>query len=505
MKTNIVIGSLSLLGILCACSEQEIQKTAVVNLTVSELKLESESGAIIEESKVQFVEEVQIQAPELFPDPAPDPLPGFGWGTGGEYQYQEPDEPILMEFILPQQKLELEYVFNAIAKSYKTVIINQNRDTTLTFKEGTKVTIKANSFQFESGGVLSDSQVELSVGEYYELGDLLTGNLNTQTKDGILETGGTVYIEAKSGGQKCELKEGMNLEIEFPTEKKVGNMQTFEGKWKNSRIVWEPELEISASFFYWVDADAQYPGGALKLTDYITKSVLYPEEAIENNREGVVSTSFVIDTNGRISDIKIEQGEFECLNQESMRVIQEMPNWIPAENNGSKVATKVRLPITYTLDNGFPNKETSSGKKRSFKSFEDKMNSEGEAVIRSSEVSSYILSVSNLGWINCDRFYEDSREKVALVVEVKPEENVNMKLVFDTRKSVMQAFKTDGKYTFNRIPVGERVTVVAVKIVDNECYFAIQKATVGSNPIGSMNYKKVTMEELQSAMAGLNW
>ncbi|NRA12751.1 MAG: energy transducer TonB [Crocinitomicaceae bacterium] len=41
--------------------------------------------------------------------------------------------------------------------------------------------------------------------------------------------------------------------------------------------------------------------------------------------QGIVYTNFVVDADGRISNISIESGEFQLLNQESIRVIQKMP------------------------------------------------------------------------------------------------------------------------------------------------------------------------------------
>ncbi|NRA12752.1 MAG: hypothetical protein HRT57_12415 [Crocinitomicaceae bacterium] len=237
MKTNIVIGSMSLIGILCACSEQEFDKIGLVNPTVSELKLEvepkEEQEILIEEPQVQHVAEIHVQPLPILPLPP-------GWGNLDNRPYD--DGWISPPVIVPQ--LQFESVFESLKKPNQIVYFDNSRDTTLTFNQGTKITIKANSFQTESGRPLSNSKVKLSVAEYYGLGDLLAGNLNTQTKDGILETGGTVYIEANSGTQKCELKKGSTIQLEFPTEEKLEEMQVFEGEWVDNQIVWEAGTEV---------------------------------------------------------------------------------------------------------------------------------------------------------------------------------------------------------------------------------------------------------------------
>lgn len=75
----------------------------------------------------------------------------------------------------------------------------------------------------------------------------------------------------------------------------------------------------------------------------------------------------------------------------------------------------------------------------------------------------YIMSVSNLGWINCDRFY-DIEQPVDLMVNV-PEnwENVSVRLVFKSIRSVLPGYyvNENGLVKFESVPAGEEVTLVA--------------------------------------------
>lgn len=100
---------------------------------------------------------------------------------------------------------------------------------------------------------------------------------------------------------------------------------------------------------YYPDVEAEFPGGALALQNYINSNVTYPEKAIIKNVEGRVTISFVVETDGSISNIKVLTGH-RLLNRESIRVIRNMPTWSPGEANHVPVRTRCRLPIVYRFD-----------------------------------------------------------------------------------------------------------------------------------------------------------
>jgi protein TonB len=58
---------------------------------------------------------------------------------------------------------------------------------------------------------------------------------------------------------------------------------------------------------------------------------------------------FVVNKNGSIEQVSIEQGVTDALNKEAIRVVSKMPNWIPGEQNGKKVRASYNLPISFKL------------------------------------------------------------------------------------------------------------------------------------------------------------
>lgn len=97
-------------------------------------------------------------------------------------------------------------------------------------------------------------------------------------------------------------------------------------------------------------------------------------------------------------------------------------------------------------------------------------------------LDNYLLSSGSLGWINCDRFYDDDTEKMEIVVSVDTALHPSVRLVFKNIQSVMSGYADEnGKIRFEGIPQGSEVSLVAYSIVDNKPYMALKNIAVTAN------------------------
>lgn len=99
-----------------------------------------------------------------------------------------------------------------------------------------------------------------------------------------------------------------------------------------------------------LEEDASFPGGMHAMYSWIASNVIYPAFALEKNIEGKVYVSFVIETDGSPSNIKIVRGVHPTLDVEAIRLVKTMPNWNPGKNNGKPVRVRVNLPINFKLN-----------------------------------------------------------------------------------------------------------------------------------------------------------
>ena len=98
-----------------------------------------------------------------------------------------------------------------------------------------------------------------------------------------------------------------------------------------------------------VEQMPQFPGGTTAMMEYLSKNVRYPEEAHKNGIQGRVIITFVVESDGSITEAHIVRSVNPLLDAEALRVVNAMPNWTPGMQNGEPVRVKYTLPITFKL------------------------------------------------------------------------------------------------------------------------------------------------------------
>ena len=99
-----------------------------------------------------------------------------------------------------------------------------------------------------------------------------------------------------------------------------------------------------------VEQMPSFPGGTRALMDYLKKNVTYPKECEETCVQGRVIITFIVGKNGSITKAKVVKSVHPALDKEALRVVKNMPYWIPGRQNGRKVRVKYAIPITFRLD-----------------------------------------------------------------------------------------------------------------------------------------------------------
>lgn len=137
------------------------------------------------------------------------------------------------------------------------------------------------------------------------------------------------------------------------TAEGTGDIDVIAPPESSAPTVKEQALELTLKpdeVFTAVEQDPQYPGGMDALRTFLSKSLNYPRSAASAGISGRVFVSFVVNTDGSLTDIHVLKGiGFGC-DEEAIRVIQKMPNWRPGKQSGRAVRVKYNLPIVFTLE-----------------------------------------------------------------------------------------------------------------------------------------------------------
>lgn len=94
-----------------------------------------------------------------------------------------------------------------------------------------------------------------------------------------------------------------------------------------------------------------YPGGATELKKYIDEHLRYPEAALADSVQDIVQVSFIVEKDGSTKDFEVIDEHHPALEAEAVRVLQNMPKWKPATQNGVKVRVEYVVPVKFTLPN----------------------------------------------------------------------------------------------------------------------------------------------------------
>lgn len=95
--------------------------------------------------------------------------------------------------------------------------------------------------------------------------------------------------------------------------------------------------------------DPKFYGNESALSRYIMQNIEYPEEARENGEQGIAYVGFTIMRDGSIEDVRIMRGVSKSIDEEAVKLVQNMPKWEPGKSYGHPIRVRFTLPIRFTL------------------------------------------------------------------------------------------------------------------------------------------------------------
>ncbi len=110
------------------------------------------------------------------------------------------------------------------------------------------------------------------------------------------------------------------------------------------------EAKVDNEVYEIVEEMPEFPGGMGKMMAFLGNNIEYPQEARDAAIAGPVVVSFIVEKDGAISDVQIVKEIGGGCGAEALRVVKEMPNWIPGKQSGENVRVKFNLPVRFELE-----------------------------------------------------------------------------------------------------------------------------------------------------------
>ena len=83
---------------------------------------------------------------------------------------------------------------------------------------------------------------------------------------------------------------------------------------------------------------------------WLNEHMEYPDVCKENKVQGCVFVDFVVNKDGSIVNVEVDESPDLNLSKEAERLIKMMPKWKPAKRNNKMVRSRVSIPVDFRLN-----------------------------------------------------------------------------------------------------------------------------------------------------------
>ncbi|MBC7862887.1 MAG: hypothetical protein IAF38_07920 [Bacteroidia bacterium] len=416
-----------------------------------------------------------------------------------------------------------QLISERLGPTKETFVIDQTKDSVITCAKGTKLFIEANSLVLEDGSAPKE-KVTVEVQEFYSKKDFFAAQLATVSNGVMLESGGMVNVSATSGSQKLELGSGKEMAVLFPRSGNADQKDVFYGSkdsvgnmnWDQNPSSVNNSVDTSATkkekrmitvynTLEWFgvienaivvdkppfdnDLAKVIQNFANHFDDNFKPSKKLVKEGLQNGTDFHATLKF--DKSGKVSSVKFKPGD-AVLQEEISGYLKKMPK-IEIPGKEDKLSK-----CEYDFHFGRrTSQKASQVEAKDLSPFRKKVLKE----ISNAEVEYYVLSSANLGWINCDKFYNTPGEKTNFFVNTQGAEDTRVFLLFNDIKSGMNGgIVGSGRFSFPNLPVGYAVKVIAISTENGNPKLATAETKVSTSGYELQEFKSFSMDKLDQEL-----
>ena len=110
------------------------------------------------------------------------------------------------------------------------------------------------------------------------------------------------------------------------------------------------ETIVEEEIFVTAEEMPTFQGGDLsKFRNWVQNNVKYPQIALENGIQGNVVMKFVVEKDGKLSNIQVLQSPDKTLADAAVQVLQKSPKWKPGKQRNKPVRVTYTLPVSFKI------------------------------------------------------------------------------------------------------------------------------------------------------------
>jgi len=102
--------------------------------------------------------------------------------------------------------------------------------------------------------------------------------------------------------------------------------------------------------FFLVEVMPSFRGGDInRFRDWVQKRTNYTQEALDKKIQGRVFLTFIIETDGAVSNVTVVKGVDPLIDNEAVKAIEESPRWSPGLQRGQPVRVRYSLWLNFMI------------------------------------------------------------------------------------------------------------------------------------------------------------
>ena len=112
----------------------------------------------------------------------------------------------------------------------------------------------------------------------------------------------------------------------------------------------EKVIHTKEMVYFTPSENPSFPGGNTALKEFIKKSMVYPEDALNYHVEGTVYAEVYLDEAGNVTNVEFPATHVgHGLEEETKTIFMGSPRWHPARENGQPVKSVITVPVVYKI------------------------------------------------------------------------------------------------------------------------------------------------------------
>lgn len=418
---------------------------------------------------------------------------------------------------------QLNAFYKQLEKEGQQFVIDVNKDTILTGKEGTRLSVPAQAFGFRNGSPVKAGNITIVLREYYSYEDILAAKLSTTSGGEQLISGGMVHLAAKLNGVEVKIAPRKNIQLEMPTKQYDEQMQLFRGtrsSLKNAFVAkFMDNRMIDTVRFMKREADENgdldwIPEGQVQQQRRRYNPLNTPVRVFDPYGDPYrvthgkkITAWFYVSTRCPLSNTAVKaklrehsNGYFDKIKLKRVNAVP-LANYKYWEDRISIVGDTMEMTMRQALRKKLLSPTDSARMMEKYR--QDSIHLDE----LEQHKSRYSFRITNLGWFNCDRFNNNSGPGVLFAF--KPGEGFEPSamvshLVFTRYRSVLPGGYKDNKVLFGKVPKGETVKIVCIGVKNGKVMSCIQELTTDKDEISNLAFTETTPEQFKEKLQALN-